>query len=86
MDEITKRQVTIMKKRRKEMGFTQGDIAEEAGITLQQYQNFEYGRRKIANCSTILALRICAALEPDPYELVFENGRDFIKRIRDGLK
>ena len=86
MDEIIKRQVTIMKKRRKEMGFTQGDIAEEAGITLQQYQNFEYGRRKIANCSTILALRICAALELDPYELVFENGRDFIKRIRDGLK
>ena len=86
MDEITKRQVTIMKKRRKEMGFTQGDIAEEAGITLQQYKNFEYGRRKIANCSTILALRICAALELDPYELVFENGRDFIKRIRDGLK
>ena len=86
MDEITKRQVTIMKKRRKEMGFTQGDIAEEAGITLQQYQNFEYGRRKIANCSMILALRICAALELDPYELVFENGRDFIKRIRDGLK
>ncbi|HRR77219.1 MAG TPA: helix-turn-helix transcriptional regulator [Ruminococcus sp.] len=86
MDEIAKRQVTIMKKRRKEMGFTQGDIAEEAGITLQQYQNFEYGRRKIANCSTILALRICAALELDPYELVFENGRDFIKRIREGLK
>ena len=86
MDEITKRQVTIMKKRRSEMGFTQGDIAEEAGITLQQYQNFEYGRRKIANCSTILALRICAALELDPYELVFENGRDFIKRIRDGIK
>ena len=86
MDEITKRQVTIMKKRRKEMGFTQGDIAEEAGITLQQYQNFEYGRRKISNCSTILALLICAALELDPYELVFENGRDFIKRIRDGLK
>ena len=86
MDEITKRQVTIMKKRREEMGFRQSDVAEEAGITLQQYQNFEYGKRKIANCSTILALRICAALELDPYELVFENGRDFIKRIREGLK
>lgn len=86
MDEITKRQITIMKKRRNEMGFTQGDVAEEAGITLQQYQNFEHGRRKIANCSAILALRICAALELDPYELVFENGRDFIKRIRDGMK
>ena len=86
MDEITKRQVMIMKKRRTEMGFSQTDVAEEAGISLQQYQNFEYGKRKIANCSTIMALRICAALELDPYELVFENGRDYIKRIRDGLK
>lgn len=86
MDEITKRQVMIMKKRRTEMGFTQTDVAEEAGISLQQYQNFEYGKRKIANCSTIMALRICADLELDPYELVFENGRDYIKRIRDGLK
>ena len=34
MDEITKRQVTIMKKRREEMGFRQSDVAEEAGITL----------------------------------------------------
>ena len=85
-DEILKRQVRIMKKRREEMGFTQTDIAEEAGITLQQYQNFEYGKRKIANSSTILALRICAALELDSYELVFENRRDFIKRIRDGMK
>lgn len=76
----------IMKKRRTEMGFTQTDVAEEAGISLQQYQNFEYGKRKITNCSTIMALRICAALELDPYELVFENGRDYIKRIRDGLK
>ena len=75
-----------MKKRRTEMGFTQTDVAEEAGISLQQYQNFEYGKRKIANCSTIMALRICADLELDPYELVFENGRDYIKRIRDGLK
>lgn len=86
MDESTKRQMQIMKKRREELGFRQGDVAEEAGITLQQYQNFEYGKRKIANCSTILALRICAALELDPYELVFENGRDFTKRIREGMK
>lgn len=86
MDESTKRQVTIMKKRRTELGFRQIDVAQEAGLSLQQYQNFEHGRRKIANCSTILALRICAALELDPYELVFENGRDFVKRIRDGVK
>jgi len=86
MDQMTKRQVAIMKRRRDELGFRQGDVAEEAGISVQQYQNFESGRRKIANCSTILALRICAALELDPYEIVFENGRDFIKRIREGMK
>lgn len=86
MDDTTKRQVTIMKKRRTELGFRQEDVAEEAGISLQQYQNFENGRRKIANCSTILGLRICAALELDPYELVFENGHDFIRRIRDSMK
>ncbi len=86
MDEITKRQIAILKRRRDEMEFTQTDVAEEAGITLQQYQNFEYGKRKIANCSTILALRICVVLELDPYELVFENGHDFVKRIREGMK
>ena len=86
MDEITRRQVAVMKKRRAELGFRQCDVAEEAGISLQQYQNFENCRRKIANSSAILALRICAALELDPYELVFENGRDFIRRIRDGIK
>ena len=48
MDEITKRQIAILKRRRDEMEFTQTDVAEEAGITLQQYQNFEYGKRKIA--------------------------------------
>lgn len=86
MDEITKRQTQIMKKRMTELGFRQEDVAEEAGISLQQYQNFENGRRKVANCYTILGLRICVALELDPYELVFENGRDFIRRIRDSMK
>ena len=40
MDETTKRQMRIMKKRRTELGFRQEDVAEEAGISLQQYQNF----------------------------------------------
>ncbi|MBQ9808471.1 MAG: helix-turn-helix transcriptional regulator [Ruminococcus sp.] len=29
----------MMKKRRKELGFRQEDVAEEAGITVQHYQN-----------------------------------------------
>lgn len=62
MDDSTKRQMKIMKKRRAELGFRQEDVAEEAGISLQQYQNFENGRRKVANCSTILGFRLNCGL------------------------
>ena len=86
MDESAKRQMRIMKERRTELGFRQEDVAAEVGISLQHYQNFESGRRKIANCSTLLGLRICAALELDPYELVFENGHDFIKKVKEKMK
>jgi transcriptional regulator with XRE-family HTH domain len=86
MEDSTKRQMRILRERRKELGFRQQDVASEAGISLQQYQNFEHGRRKIANCSTLMGLRICAALELDPYELVFENGRDYVKRVKEGMK
>ena len=86
MDESTKRIMRILRERRKELGSRQEDVATEVGISLQHYQNFESGRRKIANCSTLLGLRICAALELDPYELVFENGHDFIKKVKEKLK
>ena len=86
MDESAKRQMRIMKERRTELGFRQEDVAAEVGISLQHYQNFESGRRKIANFSTLLGLRICAALELDPYELVFENGHDFIKKVKEKMK
>ena len=81
MDEITKRQVTIMKKRRNEMGFTQGDVADAIGVQLQQYQMFEYGTRKVSTSSMILGLRLCAALELDPYEMVFEKESDWVKKV-----
>ena len=76
MDDSTKRKMRIMKTRRKELGLRQKDVAEKACITLQQYQNFESGRRRSTNCSAIIALRICVALELDPYDLIFESGRD----------
>ena len=58
MDEITKRQIAILKRRRDEMEFTQTDVAEEAGSTLQQYQNFEYGKRKNNSIRNIKEQRI----------------------------
>jgi hypothetical protein len=36
----------------------------------------------ISGASTKIGLRICAALELDPYETVFENGKDMAGVIR----
>lgn len=76
------REAAILKKRRLELGMTQTDVALNAGIQLQQYQRFEHGLRPISNCSMVLGLRICAILEIDPYDLIFENSSDWIKNIR----
>ena len=55
---------------------TQLQVAVEAGLGLQEYQRYEYGKAKLSNARMKVGLRICAALELDPYEAVFENGRD----------
>ena len=82
MDESAKRQMKIMRERRTELGFRQEDVAAEAGISLQHYQNFEYGTRQFSKSTAILVLRICAVLELDPYEVVFGTSKDWIRRIR----
>lgn len=75
------REAPILKKRRKELGLTQTEIAEAIGVQLQQYQMFEYGTRKVSTSSMILGLRLCAALELEPYELVFEKESDWVKKV-----
>ena len=75
------REALILKKRRKELGLTQTEVADAIGIQLQQYQMFEYGTRKVSNSSMILGLRLCAALELKPYELVFEKELDWVKKV-----
>ena len=75
------REAMILKKRRKELGLTQTEIADAIGIQLQQYQMFEYGTRKVSTSSMILGLRLCAALELKPYELVFEKESDWVKKV-----
>ena len=75
------REALILKKRRKELGLTQTDVADAIGVQLQQYQMFEYGTRKVSTSSMILGLRLCAALELDPYELVFEKESDWVKKV-----
>ncbi len=75
------REAVILKKRRKELGLTQTDVADAIGVQLQQYQMFEYGTRKVSTSSMILGLRLCAALELEPYELVFEKESDWVKKV-----
>ena len=75
------REALILKKRRKELGLTQTEIAEAISVQLQQYQMFEYGTRKVSTSSMILGLRLCAVLELEPYELVFEKESDWVKKV-----
>ena len=82
MDKSAEREALILRKRRKELGLTQMDVALNTGIQLQHYQNFEYGTRQFSKSTAILVLRICAVLELDPYEVVFGTSKDWIRRIR----
>lgn len=60
----------IIRDRRIELGLTQEQAAMELGISLQQYQRYEYGERRFSNCPMRIGLRICAVLERDPFEVV----------------
>lgn len=60
----------ILISRRKQLGYTQEEVAKKAGIQLSQYQRFESGERDIANSSMKTGLSVCAVLLLDPYEIV----------------
>lgn len=62
-------QARIIRERRIELGMTQEEVAFELGMCLQQYQRYEYGVNRLANCPMRIGLRICALLELDPYEI-----------------
>ncbi len=70
-EKMDNREGQILGERRIELGLTQEDVAFEAGISLQRYQRFEYGTQKLSNSRMKAGLRICSALELDPYEVVF---------------
>lgn len=66
----TDREGRMLRDRRIELGLTQEEAALELGISLQQYQRYEYGDRRLANCPMRIGLRICALLELDPFEVI----------------
>ena len=60
----------MLRERRLELGLSQHEVAEEAGIDLRHYQQFEYGVRRFSHCYFSIGLRICEVLELDPFEFV----------------
>ena len=63
----------ILRERRLELGLTQEEVALELHMSIHQYQRYEYGEHHLSNCPMKVGLRICAVLELDPYEIIFEN-------------
>lgn len=61
----------LLHSRRLELGLTMAQVAKLAGISLPQYQKFEYKKRSLANCSMRVGLAICAALKIDPRDLTY---------------
>ena len=67
------REGKILRERREELGMTQEQVAFDLHMSTHQYQRFEYGKTSFSNCRMRTGLRICAVLELDPYEVVFEK-------------
>ena len=63
----------ILRERRLELGLTQEEVALELHMSIHQYQRYEYGEQQLSNCPMKVGLRICAVLELDPYEIIFES-------------
>lgn len=68
------REGQMLRDRRLELGMTQEEVALELGMSIHQYQRYEYGETKLSNSRMKIGLRICAILELDPYEAIFGNG------------
>lgn len=56
--------------RREELGLTQNQVAKIAEIQLRQYQRLESGETKLTSSSFSAGVRVCYALQLDPFELV----------------
>ena len=58
----------LIKNRRIELGYTQQQIADIAGIKLRHYQRVESGENHITNCTGKVMMRILVALRINPFE------------------
>ena len=55
----------VLKKRRRQLGLTQQEVAEKADINIKQYQRFETGERELTDASFMTTCQVLKALEMD---------------------
>lgn len=60
----------ILRRRRLELGMTQEQVALKLGMSIHQYQRYEYGEHRFPNIPMRIGLRVCTVLELDPFELL----------------
>ena len=63
----------ILASRREQLGLSQQQVADKAGISLGLYQRLEYSKDNLAGCSMKVGLAVCAVLLLDPYEMIYTN-------------
>jgi len=56
---------SILRRARVKLGLTQQQVADKAGIHMQQYQKFEAGTRNLSSSTFHIACRVLEALELD---------------------
>ena len=60
----------VLRSRRKQLGLTQKEVAQRAGITPMQYNRLEQGDRSLSSSSLRIGLAVCAVLLLDPYDFL----------------
>lgn len=55
----------VLRQRRQVLEMTQQEVADKAGVNLQQYRKFECGEREIKKASFYVACKVIKALEMD---------------------
>ncbi len=66
----------VLRHRREELGLTQQQVADKAGIQLRQYQRFESNERGLSGASMRIGLSVCSVLKLNPYEVMPDTDRD----------
>lgn len=60
----------LLSERRKELGLTQAEVAEQSDLQLRAYVRFEHGERNILKSRTDIFLKVCVVLKLNPYDVL----------------